>query len=424
MGEDAPEHRKARLLTLWHAYQPPGQSDYWVERIANESYRPVSRFLRDAPAGFRAAVNINGSLVEHLLLLRINDVIDNLGAAAQAGNIELTGCAAYHPLLPTLLKHGEEGVEEVVRQIEMNDTLNGRVFGSVWRPAGKKHGFFPPEMAFSPELAQYIASTGHDWAITDSIVFDAANSGISIPHTSVATVNGLPIFFRSSWSNEFSIHRPDRGDYDVERYAWDMAAGARAWFGDAGGYLTVAYDMETLGHHRKRYRRAALEKYAFALRDAGLTPTLFGDLPYGDYTPVAVKAGSWSTNAGDISYNNPFPLWDSPGNPVHAALSDLTGIAIAAVHEAKRSGAEKARPYVHARRDLDYGLRSCKEWWANPPGHWNPGNIRQGAAFLSDAATKAYEAMRLSGAAPRRNYFTEAAEANKRLEAGITQLGG
>ena len=120
------------LLHLYHLYQPPHQSDDWIFLIADQCYRPLSRWL--AQNNFPVAINISYSLIKHLRRLRLEDIIENLGEAAEKGTIEFTGSAAYHPILPLLLSH-KGGESEVKRQIELNDRLNREVFGNVWKPA-------------------------------------------------------------------------------------------------------------------------------------------------------------------------------------------------------------------------------------------------------------------------------------------------
>lgn len=365
----------AQLATLWHWYQPPWQSDYGIERIAAECYRPVSSWLAENPS-FPVAVNINASLVEHLQRLGLDDVLENLGRAAEQGSVEFVGSAAYHALLPALLKH-PHGEDEVRRQIELNDACNSAVFGSLWKP----RGFFPPEMAFSPDLALTVRRMGFEWAIADAVCYDAINND-TIPRSDIGLVNSLPVFFRSGWSNELSLARPGRGQYDAGSYIAGLAQGARSWFGNSFGYVAVGYDVETFGHHISQYDTSFLDSYLVACEDAGIVPvhfsTLLNTLPQRD---VAILPGSWSTSLQDIGEGNYFPLWDNPSNPVHAALKNMTRIAICTVAEAEKSGS-----LPEARQLLDRGLHSCKEWWADRQGRWNPAIVLEGFSLLERAA--------------------------------------
>lgn len=389
---------KIYLATLWHYYQPPGQTDDWVELISHQTYIPFSRWLANAKNDFRAAVNINYSLIKHLIRLRLSEVIENLGRAAEKGRIELTGSAAYHPILPDLLKY-KGGKDEVKRQIELNDKFNREIFGGVWNPTG----FFPPEMAFSPELATVIKDMGYKWSITDAPLFDATNKGAVIPYKEIGTVNGLPVFFRSDWSNEFSLKRPNSGDYDVSKFVEDMRQAVNDWFRDQRGHFVIAYDGETWGHHVKQYDINALDIYTKRCNELCISHILFSDL-IKSYSTVEVKImpGSWSSNMDDIKVGEYFPLWRHSKNPVHELFDILTAYAIEAVHAAEKTvdgnyGARRA--YEEARQELDDGEHSCKEWWANPiHGRESPKHIYAGFNQLAGAINHAVDTLSLSGA--------------------------
>ncbi len=366
------------VATLWHWYQPPWQSDFWVERIARECYLPVSRWLSSQGAqsdSFHAAINIPFSLTEHLSRLHLTEVMDNLGCAAESGVVEFTGCAAYHALLPGLLSQ-PYGRDEARRQIDLNDQGNRSVFGELWQP----RGFFPPEMAFSQELAALLAESGFSWTMADSVCYDSRNSD-TIPHNDLGTVSALPVFFRSGWSNEFSMARPGRSDYDARRYVSDLASSCSSWFGDTPGYFCLAYDVETIGHHIHQYTTRTLDDYVQACAERSVTLGHFSALADRlQRREVSVSSGSWSTSLNDIAQGEHFPLWQHSQNAVHRVLAEMTSLAISAVHE--------GIPDDEARRSLDKGLHSCKEWWANRCGKWNPDAVRSGFSLLETAAVR------------------------------------
>src|SRR3989344_1898656 len=191
-----------------HYHQPAGQESYWVDKATDEAYLPQSQWLARTDK-FRGTVNITSSLLEHLERLRHYQVIDNFRTAAERGTIELTATGAKHPILPGLLKY-DGGEARVRRQIRLNEEINKRYFGSLWNP----RGFFPPELAFSSELAEILNYMGFEWAITDAPLYDAVyHRQPSIPHNRIGTVRGLNVFFRSDErSNELSIKMPEKKD--------------------------------------------------------------------------------------------------------------------------------------------------------------------------------------------------------------------
>ena len=81
----------------------------------------------------KITVNINGTLTEQLADYGFTDVIEDLEALGNRGQIEFTGSAKFHPLLPLLPE------PEVIRQIKLNQTTNRQFFGKSYKP----RGFFP-----------------------------------------------------------------------------------------------------------------------------------------------------------------------------------------------------------------------------------------------------------------------------------------
>jgi len=77
---------------LFHFYQPPTQLPPVLEKICNESYRPLLQVFREYPNA-KATVNINGVLTEMLKDCGHMDVIDGLKELAEKGQIEFTGTA-------------------------------------------------------------------------------------------------------------------------------------------------------------------------------------------------------------------------------------------------------------------------------------------------------------------------------------------
>ena len=86
---------------LWHIYQPPVQSHEVIKQIVNESYRPLIQVLKNHPNA-RVSLNINGSLTEQLNEYGYDDVLAGLCELGSNGQMDFTGSAKYHPILPLL----------------------------------------------------------------------------------------------------------------------------------------------------------------------------------------------------------------------------------------------------------------------------------------------------------------------------------
>ncbi|MBI2940210.1 MAG: hypothetical protein HYY04_07185 [Chloroflexi bacterium] len=107
---------------LLHFYQPPTQIPSVLRRICDESYRPLLRVLRDHPRA-RVTVNVCGCLAEMLHDHGHADVIEGLRALAERGQVELTGTAKFHPILPLIPP------TEARHQIVQNRKTNKFFFG-------------------------------------------------------------------------------------------------------------------------------------------------------------------------------------------------------------------------------------------------------------------------------------------------------
>src|SRR4030042_4604680 len=133
-------------VNFLHIYQPWNQSDEILERVVNESYRPLFRGLLMIP-NLKINLNISGVLTELLMKKGYSDVVDNIKKLAQSRRLEFTETAKYHPLLPFLKK------DAISRQIIENYKTNKKYFGKTYLPAC----FFPPEMAYSSKVGKVIS---------------------------------------------------------------------------------------------------------------------------------------------------------------------------------------------------------------------------------------------------------------------------
>ena len=147
---------------LLHFYQPPTQMPQVLEKICNESYRPVLMALHQNPHA-RATLNINGVLLEMLHDYGHRDIIKSLRSLGEKGEIEFSGSGKYHPILP-LLPPGERK-----RQIELNIATGTHFLGKAYAPKG----FFPPEMCYSSEIVPEVINAGYKWTILSGIACPA-----------------------------------------------------------------------------------------------------------------------------------------------------------------------------------------------------------------------------------------------------------
>ncbi|MEO6398610.1 MAG: hypothetical protein ABIP13_09105 [Tepidiformaceae bacterium] len=368
-------------MTYWaqllHFYQPPTQTHDILTRVANESYRPLLAVLKEQPLA-KLAVNMNGVLTEMLLDHGLGDVVDSLREVAERGQIEFVGSGKFHPILP-LIPHAM-----AERAIQENAASNGTAFGECWRP----RGFFPPELCFGPGTAEQVASAGQQWVILSGVGCPTAWPIDEVPRIEAGATTIAALFRDDSRSNRISFRetRPAEFIDDLSR----VGDGAPA-------YVLTAMDAETYGHHIRGWEREFLAatyeligSQTVDLRPAHsrvevVMPSALVDLfPAG--STVSPLASSWSTSREDISGENPYPLWKSPGNAVHELQWQYVDHALGLVDVAQRGASnESARKFAQiADEKMQPALHSCQFWWASRRPMWDVPMVHRGLLLLSE----------------------------------------
>lgn len=358
---------------LLHLYQPPTQFPGVLKRIAEESYVPLVSFLERNPRA-KVTLNINASLTEQLDRAGYEDVLNGIRRLAEGGQVELTGSAAYHPLLSRI------PFSEISRQVRLNEEINREYFGGIYKP----RGFFPPEMAYSKKVGDAVAELGYEWiALEDCCVptqpvrfdrvyqLDGLNLSVVFRHRNLS----LAIAFgRSKSAEEFTA-----------------LAGKELKDGE---YLLTAMDGETFGHHRKNGFEILGKLYS------GLESVTVSELLSKFPRPEEVDPleSTWAASHEDCRRGTIYPRWDNPGSVLHPKQWELYRLALtvvggyvhqipAKVLDARVKGHLTAdqRQWLKARDFLDKGLHSDQFWWASHHPHWHPAMVRKGAKLLLEA---------------------------------------
>ena len=356
------------VALLLHYYQPPTQDPALVRSIDAECYLPS--FSIFAETGARVTLNVCYSLLEHLERIGSRSI----GMLREASGAELCESAAFHPILPLLPE------EEIRRQLMLNREGSRRLLGD--RPSGPR-GVFPPEMAWSPDIAGVLAGMGYEWAVTDDRVW-AATAG-QVPFREVLECGGLGVLMRSNfWSNRIAFHPADG-----RKVAREVSAGLADWAASEGlsesgdSYLVIAMDGETFGHHTKGTLRSFLEPFILELdRLEGVRLSSLSEIfDLFPRRPVLVPPCSWSTTPEDAAGNVPFPLWDHPLNPTHTSMRKLRNTVLRLARQC--TGSRVA--------DLaDRMLYSCPFWWASE-GRVEPVQVRRGIMLMLHVAAEALQ---------------------------------
>jgi alpha-amylase/alpha-mannosidase (GH57 family) len=352
-----------------HIYQPPTQTEAIVRKVTEECYRTLVRVLNEAPRA-RFTLNISGILTEQLDRYGFGDVIAGLRQAAERGQIEFTGSAMYHPILPLIPK------EEVVRQIRLNTEVNRHYFGEIYQP----QGFFPPEMCYSFDVAKTVAELGFHWLIVDEIAFGGKIGQVS--SDTIYRIKGLPellVFFKE---------RPFSAGITYGKYP-NAAPFLKALASklDAKSYLLTGTDGEVYGHHRPGQERLLQEVFRIGSPGTCTVSELVG--LFEKRKEVSPLPSSWSTWEDEMAQGIPYPQWDFPGHGLHQLQWQLTRRVMELIHQVP----ENAPGYPKARRLLDEGLHSCQYWWASCRPWWDTGMIEWGAMKLRDAVYAARDSL-------------------------------
>ena len=179
-------------VNIFHAYQPPGWDKEILTKVAAESYRPFFEWLAAHPR-IRLTLNISGSLTEQLDTIGARDIVKAISGLAGREQIELTGSAMYHPILPLL----PDSVAR--RQILQNTLRNHDLFGDAYAP----RGFFPPELAFRQEMGRTIADSRFSWIVLDEIALDGTLGNTKA--SALYQMAGAPLycFFRNRLVSDY-----------------------------------------------------------------------------------------------------------------------------------------------------------------------------------------------------------------------------
>jgi len=346
-----------------HFYQPPTQKPFWIHKITAESYRKILKGLIDSSEA-KLTLNINGILLELLDEYGEDDIISTIKTLLERGQLELTGSAKYHPILPFLPD------EEIIRQIKLNEETHQKYFGDLYKPKG----FFPPEMGFTKHVAEIVAGLGYEWIIADELSFPRdKKSGLN--YSKIYTINGL---------DDFKIYFRER------RMSWIILSGqvgtGNLLIQGLGNrlhkneYLLTAMDGETFGHHRPGLDHLLFEIY----NSSELKTALISELPamFKNRESVEPLPSTWALMEKDLELRKPFSRWRDEENVIHKMQWELSDLAIKTIHNAAN---KKTVSYEDARRALDRALHSDQYWWASAKPWWSIEMIERGAKEFLNA---------------------------------------
>ncbi len=340
-----------------HMYQPAQQQPDILEMIVLQSYRPMLAGLIAHPQ-VRLTINVNGSLLELFDRHGHHDILDMLRVLGESKQVEFTGSAKYHALLPFL------NDQEVTRQIELNNESLAFFLGKHNMP----RGFFPTEMAYDKKLLPMITSLGFEWIIMDEIACGVEVGNVNHQTIYEVETTNLKVFFRNRRLSNAIMSAAIRSQATFTEAAADHL--------QHGDYVVTAMDFETFGHHRPGLEQSIFDVFA----TTGVSLVQISDLTklYPARQLVTPISATWATSKLDITNGTQFLSWSDPENPIHTLQWTLTDLVLQAVCDSDHTFPQ----YKVTRTKMDIALASDHFWWASAKPWWSLPMIEDGAFRL------------------------------------------
>lgn len=351
------------IALVLHIYQPPTQYRKMLDRITRESYLRIVELLEEIPTA-RLTLNINASLTEQLVAAGFGELVLRIRKLSERGQVEFTGSAAYHPILPYLPKR------EIARQIKLNTKINQSYFGSAYQPKG----FFPPELAYGDVVGEVLEELRFAWTLVDGSAVADWRKYLKFVYRREGTK--LLVFPREdslSWRIAFGRIRTVLGLV--------RAIGAHEL--SRRQYVICAMDGETFGHHQPRQLTFLKDLFRVQRTDRRIRMVTVAELLklYPKRTKVKVHPSTWGY-VEVVDGKRVWVRWRNPANPLHRTLDRLRKLAVASV------GMQDGE----ARELLDRALASDTWWWASGKPYWHPGMVKRGAELFYQAVLKSRSA--------------------------------
>lgn len=339
-----------RLALFLHLYQPSTQFSEILHKVVRESYEPIIQILEANPTSL-INLNMSGALVEQLAQGH-DDLLYRIFRLVARHQVELTGSACYHPLLPYIPD------AEVARQVRINEQATKKNYGAIaFGP-----GFFPPEMAVDTRVCQEIKNLGYSYVTADELALSESEKGYLLQSRIFIDKNsGLKIICRHK---ELSL-----------AIAFSKLRNISDFIESVSGqpYVILAMDGETFGHHRPEQMELLRSILQYHVISNKLQLVRLSDLVLTEPAiEIDVQRSCWGES---------FARWDNPHNKLHPLQWKLLNTAIEAVGECS----VRNEGYWQARCLLDQGLQSDQFWWASYDPCWHYKMVERGARLLKDA---------------------------------------
>ena len=347
-----------KWINFLHLYQPVNTDTYNISEANKKSYKRIFRALEENK-NVKFTFNVAGCLIQRWEEMEENDLIRRLFDLVKRGQVELTGTAMYHPILPLIPQ------EEVVRQIKENEDILKKYMGDDFRP----RGFFLPEMAYSQGVAKIVKELGYEWIIIDEIIHRGKLGQLDTNKIYEDESSGLKLVMRAR--SESNTYVPQKIAKLLEGKTQDTIITA------SDGELYGLRHIDHTGEFEKLLKKDNLK-----------TETISEYIAEQKIIEkIKTVPGNWNSSEEEISNGQPFFVWYNKKNKIQMKLWEMQKIVYAEVYKN-----EKDENFYWARWHLVRGLISCNYWWASEKDFklfsgvtWNPDEIERGINDLTRA---------------------------------------
>jgi len=346
---------KITWINFLHFYQPPTADNETIIEATEKSYQRIISALGRNP-NIKCTINITGCLLDRWQELGFKQLIKDIKQLIQAGQIELTGSAAFHPILPLLPK------SEIERQIRLNEKILQKYFAA----NTKLNGFFIPEATYDKKLAKMIKKFGYQWILLDEISATGKVNSVDFTTLYQDKNSKLKICFRSRSMSKSYVPQTIFKLIKENRNKIAITATDAELYGLRHNDVSATFEKLL---KRPEVITFTISEYLDSLKEIEIIKPI---------------ASSWESTKDELARQQPYHLWYNKQNKIQIKLWQLANLAIKTVNKYQNDN-----NYSWARLHLDKGLSSCTFWWASArdfrlfgPISWSPDEIERGTNEL------------------------------------------
>jgi len=304
-----------KIALLLHLYQPPTQDEAVFRKIFSQCYQPLIKLIR-TKKNLSITLNIPLSLLEQADRYGYGSWISEIKDLYVSERVELTGSAAYHPLLTKL---SEESAE---KQIVLNEYALGYYFGNRTGFEGEAavmtkniRGFFAPECAVNRDIVALVNNLGYGWILVDQTAIpNLSYEGYEPVYNTLKGMDIKIVSRNKRLSDMLSFHRGSSVNQLVDTF---LQAG-----GDA---QVIALDGETFGHHNPSGIDVLDDIINTVTERGGSFSTVCQLLTEIKGKEIEdIVESTWGASYEDMSEGNAYPYWS--GNEIQKNLGLLENI--------------------------------------------------------------------------------------------------